>query len=40
MTQTSATQQPSNKDVIRPFQVSFPEEELTELRRHQRHKVA
>ena len=33
MTQTSATQQPSNKDVIRPFKVSFPEEELTELRR-------
>jgi pimeloyl-ACP methyl ester carboxylesterase len=33
MTQTSATQQPSNKDVIRPFQVSFPEAELTELRR-------
>ena len=33
MTQTSATQQPSDKNAIRPFQVSFPEEELTELRR-------
>jgi pimeloyl-ACP methyl ester carboxylesterase len=33
MTQTSAIQQPSNKDVIRPFQVIFPEEGLTELRR-------
>ena len=33
MTQTSATQQPSDKNAIRPFQVSFPEAELTELRR-------
>ena len=33
MAQTSATQQPSDKNAIRPFQVSFPEEELTELRR-------
>ena len=33
MTQTSATQQPSDKDAIRPFQVSFPDEELSELRR-------
>ncbi|HEV7683796.1 MAG TPA: epoxide hydrolase [Pyrinomonadaceae bacterium] len=33
MTQTSAQQQPSNKNAIHPFQVSFPEEELTELRR-------
>jgi pimeloyl-ACP methyl ester carboxylesterase len=33
MTQTSATQQPSDKNAIRPFQVSFPEVELTELRR-------
>ena len=32
MTQTSATQQP-DKNAIHPFQVSFPEEELTELRR-------
>jgi pimeloyl-ACP methyl ester carboxylesterase len=32
MTQTSATQQPSDKNAIRPFQVSFPEAELTELR--------
>src|SRR6185369_14094256 len=31
MTQTSATQQSS--DAIRPFQVSFPEGELTDLRR-------
>ncbi|HEV7747157.1 MAG TPA: epoxide hydrolase [Pyrinomonadaceae bacterium] len=33
MTQTSATQQPSDKNAIRPFEVSFPETELTELRR-------
>jgi len=33
MTQTSATQQSSDKNAIRPFQVSFPEEELSELRR-------
>jgi pimeloyl-ACP methyl ester carboxylesterase len=33
MTQTSATQQPSDKNAIRSFQVSFPEAELTELRR-------
>jgi pimeloyl-ACP methyl ester carboxylesterase len=33
MTQTSATQQPIDKNEIRPFQVSFPEAELTELRR-------
>jgi pimeloyl-ACP methyl ester carboxylesterase len=37
MTQTSAAQQsneqPSDKNAIRPFQVSFPEAELTELRR-------
>jgi pimeloyl-ACP methyl ester carboxylesterase len=33
MTQTSATQQPSDKNAIRPFQVNVPEEELTELRR-------
>jgi len=33
MTQTGATQQPSDKNAIRPFQVSFPEAELTELRR-------
>ena len=37
MTQTSATQksseQPADKNAIRPFQVSFPEAELTELRR-------
>ncbi len=33
MTQTSATQQPIDKNAIRPFQVSFPEAELTELRR-------
>jgi len=32
MTQTSATQQP-DKNAIRPFQVSFPEEEFIELRR-------
>ena len=32
MTQTSATQA-SDKNAIRPFQVSFPEEELAELRR-------
>jgi hypothetical protein len=32
MTQTSATQQPGDKSAIRPFQVSFPEAELTELR--------
>ncbi|HEV7474798.1 MAG TPA: epoxide hydrolase [Pyrinomonadaceae bacterium] len=32
MTQTSATQ-PSDKDAIRPFQVSFSEDELIELRR-------
>jgi pimeloyl-ACP methyl ester carboxylesterase len=33
MTQISATQQPSDRNAIRPFQVSTPEEELTELRR-------
>src|SRR6266566_2413550 len=34
MTQTSATQQPSDKSAIRPFQVvSVPDAELTELRR-------
>ena len=33
MTQTSATKQPIAENAIRPFQVSFPEEELTELRR-------
>src|SRR5688572_14721273 len=33
MTQTSATQQASDKNAIRPFQVNFPEAELTELRR-------
>ena len=37
MTQTSAAQQsneqPSDKNAIRPFQVGFPEAELTELRR-------
>lgn len=33
MTQASATQQLSDKNEIRPFQVSFPDEELTELRR-------
>src|SRR6267143_1409240 len=33
MTQASATQQPSDKNAIRPFQVNTPEEELTELRR-------
>ena len=33
MTQTSATQQATDKNAIRPFQVSFPEEELIELRR-------
>ena len=33
MTQTSATQQLSDKNAIRPFQVSFPDEELSELRR-------
>jgi pimeloyl-ACP methyl ester carboxylesterase len=33
MTQTSATRQSSDKNAIRPFQVSFPEAELTELRR-------
>jgi pimeloyl-ACP methyl ester carboxylesterase len=33
MTQTSATQQPSDKNAIRPFQMSVPEAELTELRR-------
>jgi pimeloyl-ACP methyl ester carboxylesterase len=33
MTQTSATQQPSDKNAIRPFQVNVPEAELTELRR-------
>jgi pimeloyl-ACP methyl ester carboxylesterase len=33
MTQTSATQQPSDKNAIRPFQVGVPEAELTELRR-------
>jgi pimeloyl-ACP methyl ester carboxylesterase len=33
MTQTSAKQQHSDKNAIRPFQVNFPEAELTELRR-------
>ena len=37
MTQTSATQpagkQAADKNAIRPFQVNFPEAELTELRR-------
>src|SRR6266542_2108143 len=33
MTQTSATQQPTDKNALRPFQVNTPEEELTELRR-------
>jgi hypothetical protein len=33
MTQTSATEQQSAENAIRPFQVSFPEAELTELRR-------
>lgn len=33
MTQISAQQQPSDKNAVRPFQVSFPEAELTELRR-------
>src|SRR6185295_9617911 len=32
MTQTSARQQPSDKNAIRPFQVSFPEAELADLR--------
>lgn len=32
MTQTAATQQ-GDKTAIRPFQVNFPEAELTELRR-------
>jgi len=33
MTQTSATQQSSEKNAIRPFHVTVPEAELTELRR-------
>lgn len=33
MSQTSAAQQSSPQNAIRPFQVSFPEEELAELRR-------
>src|SRR4030095_10872532 len=33
MTQTSAAAQPEAADAIRPFTVSFPEEELTDLRR-------
>ena len=33
MTQTTATQQASDKNAIRPFQVNVPEAELTELRR-------
>ncbi|HZM86897.1 MAG TPA: epoxide hydrolase [Blastocatellia bacterium] len=33
MTQTSATQQTSDKNAIRPFQVNIPEEELIDLRR-------
>ena len=33
MTQTSATQQPSDKNAIRPFQVNVPDAELIELRR-------
>src|SRR5688500_6789823 len=33
MTQTSAKQQASDKNAIRPFQVNVPEAELTELRR-------
>ena len=33
MSQTSAAQQSSPKNAIRPFQVSFPEEEIAELRR-------
>jgi pimeloyl-ACP methyl ester carboxylesterase len=33
MSQTSAAQQSSPQNAIRPFQISFPEEELAELRR-------
>ena len=33
MTQARATQQLSDKNEIRPFKVSFPDEELPELRR-------
>ena len=33
MTQTSATQQSSEKNAIRPFHVTVPEAELSELRR-------
>jgi pimeloyl-ACP methyl ester carboxylesterase len=33
MTQASATQQPSDKTAIRPFQIEVPETDLTELRR-------
>ena len=33
MTQTSAIQQPSDKNAIRPFRVNVPEAELTEMRR-------
>ena len=33
MTQTSATQQPSDKNAMRPFEVNVPDAELTELRR-------
>ena len=33
MTQTTATQQASDKNAVRPFQVNVPEAELTDLRR-------
>jgi pimeloyl-ACP methyl ester carboxylesterase len=33
MTETGATQQSTGKNAIRPFQMNFPEAELTELRR-------
>ena len=36
MTQTTATQQggkPADKSAVRPFKVSFPEAELSDLRR-------